>query len=71
MVLVSIGALPLLYFWIGSLAGSLLVSASRCAMQVSLMGSLVLQRMMGVTKPEIVAAWILEHFPESNTLTPT
>jgi putative ABC transport system permease protein len=59
MVLVSIGALPLSYFGIGSLAGSLLVSASRCAIQVSLMGSLVLQRMMGATKPEIVAAWIL------------
>jgi putative ABC transport system permease protein len=59
IVLVSIGALPLSYFGICHLARSLLVSASRCVIQVSLMGSLVLQRMMGVTKPEIVAAWIL------------
>ena len=59
MVLVTFGVLPLSYFGITSLARSLLVSASRCALQVSLLGSIVLQRMMGVTKPEIVLAWIL------------
>ncbi len=59
LVLSSIGVLPLFYFGISSLAKSLLVSASRCALQVSLLGSIVLQRMMAVKKPEIVLAWIL------------
>ena len=59
MVLVSLAVLPLSYFGVSSLARSLLVSASRCALQVSLLGSIVLQRMMGVKKPEIVLAWIL------------
>ncbi len=59
MVLISVAVLPLFYFGISSLANSLLISASRCALQVSLMGTLVLQRMMGVTKPGFVMAWIL------------
>ena len=59
MVLVSLTVLPLSYFGLTSLAKGLLVSASRCALQVSLLGSIVLQKLMGVTKPQIVLAWIL------------
>lgn len=59
MVLVSLTVLPLSYFGLTALAKGLLVSASRCALQVSLLGSIVLQKMMGVKKPEIVLAWIL------------
>lgn len=57
-LLVSFGVLPLARSGMTSLAKSLLISASRCALQVSLLGSLVLQKLLGVTNPGIVGAWI-------------
>lgn len=59
MVLIALGALPLSLTGMGKLTKSLLVSASRCAAQVSLLGCVVLQKIMGVTHPEIIGVWIL------------
>jgi len=58
-VLVAVGVIPLSFAGMGPLVRSLMVSASRCAIQVSLLGSVVLQRMMGVTRPWILVAWIV------------
>ncbi len=40
------------------MARRLMLSASRCAVQVYLMGSVVLDKLMGVDQPFLVAAWI-------------
>jgi len=59
VVLVSLGVLPLFLSGMGKLSKSLLVNASRCAVQVSLLGCVVLERIMGVTHPGIIGAWIV------------
>ena len=58
-VLVSVGVIPLSFSGMGPLVRSLMVSASRCAVQVLILGSVILQRMMGVTRPWILVAWIV------------
>jgi putative ABC transport system permease protein len=57
-LLVSLACLPLRLNGMGPLAKALAVSASRCALQVSLLGSVVLQKIMGVTQPFYVVAWV-------------
>jgi ABC-type iron transport system FetAB permease component len=59
VMLFSLGAIPLSLFGVGNIAKVLLYSAGRCAIQVSLLGSIVLHRMMGVKNPGYVAMWIL------------
>jgi hypothetical protein len=59
VMLFSLGAIPLALFGVGNIAKVLLFSAGRCAIQVSLLGSIVLHRMMGVKNPGYVAIWIL------------
>lgn len=58
-LLMALAGLPLSWDGKGPLAKSLAISAGRCALQVSLLGSIVLQKMMGVTRPFYVAAWVL------------
>ena len=59
IMLLLLGAIPLSLFGVGNIAKVLLFSAGRCAIQVSLLGSIVLHRMMGVKNPGYVAIWIL------------
>lgn len=54
----TLAILPLSLGVTGSLSQSLAVSAARCAVQVSLLGSVVLQKMMGVSNPLYVVAWV-------------
>lgn len=58
VLLASLACLPLSWGDMGPLAKSLAISASRCTVQVSLLGSVLLQKMMGVTKPAYVLAWV-------------
>ncbi|KAG7347953.1 ABC transporter [Nitzschia inconspicua] len=58
VVLATIAILPLSLGGMGPLARSLAISASRCALQVSLLGSIVLQKMVIITQPAYVIAWI-------------
>jgi hypothetical protein len=58
LMLRSLAVLPLSRMGVGSLPKTLLVLASRCAIQVFLLGSVVLQQMMGTSQPIYVALWI-------------
>ena len=58
LLLASVGIVPLLTSNFTTLSRSLLKSAGRCAIQVSFLGSVLLQRIMGVTHPSYVLAWI-------------
>lgn len=58
-MLVGLAALPLgLSFGASKIAKGLLLSASRCALQVFLLGAVILHKMIGVDRPLLVAAWI-------------
>ncbi|KAG7368623.1 ABC transporter [Nitzschia inconspicua] len=59
VVLATIAILPLSLGGMGPLAKSLAISASRCALQVSLLGSIVLQKMVIITQPAYVIAWVV------------
>lgn len=57
-MLFGLAVLPVWALGVPSLAKALAVAASRCALQVFLLGSVLLERLMGVDKPGLVAAWI-------------
>ena len=58
-ILISLAVIPLAgIFGASNLARGLLLSASRCSLQVFLLGSVVLNQMMAVRSPALVAIWI-------------
>jgi putative ABC transport system permease protein len=59
IMLISLGEMPLVLSGIPQIAKALAFSASRCALQVSLLGSVILQRMMGVSNPGVVIVWVV------------
>lgn len=54
----TFGGLALYRMGLSTLAQTLMVSASRCAIQVFVLGSVVLQRLLGTTRPWLVGLWI-------------
>lgn len=58
LMLITLAIIPLTRFS-ASLSKSLFMSASRCAVQVFLLGSVILQRIMGSSNPWLVATWIV------------
>jgi putative ABC transport system permease protein len=59
LMLVSLAAIPLSITGLPTLSKSLLKSASRCAVQVFFLGSVLLQRIMGASQPLLIMGWIV------------
>jgi putative ABC transport system permease protein len=58
VMVASFGGLALYRMGLSTLAQTLMVSASRCAIQVFVLGSVVLQHLLGTTHPWLVGFWI-------------
>ena len=58
-MITTMGGFGLFHMGLGRLAKDLLVAAGRCSLQVYLLGSVVLQRLMGTTHPFVIGAWIV------------